>query len=83
MNWDFKLNPIKAAPPLTLSDEEKQLMIWLVTDKTVMEISVIMELNYFQVQSMVSRLSTSFRVRGRIGLFRMAFKLGLINPKDL
>lgn len=79
MKWDIKTNEVG----VILSDEEKKLLRLLVTDMTALEISEEMQQNYFHIQHSIARLTNLFKVRGRVGLVRTAFKLKIITANEL
>lgn len=68
---------------IELTDQEVDLMRYLVTDMTATEIALKMDLQYFQLQNLVYKLTNVFKVRGRVGLVRTAFKLGLVTLNEL
>lgn len=67
---------------ISLTEEDKKLMRLLVTDMTAQQIAKHLEMDYFACQHAISRLALSFKVRGRVGIVRMAFISGLVIPSD-
>jgi DNA-binding CsgD family transcriptional regulator len=68
---------------MELSDDELKILKILHTDLTAMEISGFLNIPYFTVQSTIQRLCGYYRVRGRIGLVRVALLKKIITIKDL
>lgn len=68
---------------MELTEDELKVMKMMHTELTADEIADELNMRYYSFQAIVARLCRFYRVRGRVGLVRMALLNKIISINDL